>query len=214
MKKNIIHAIVLSLILSSIIFSLGIFGNMYLDSIKINRINAVYSETILMSRSYLLERQLSDFDASYECVALERQFWHLQKTVTDFTDDLSLYKKRGVFFEGDFNFWKRRHILLQVQLLNLLNYLNARCDSEIVPVLFFFVDGSELSITQALILQQLEKEYPISLFYFDIDFNQEPVLLYIKELYSITEPIILFPDRSFPVVTYRRQLLDHIENMS
>lgn len=211
MKRTIFHAIILSLFLSACIFAFGLFANVLLDGFKLSRIETIYQENALRSTSFLIEQQLFEFDSEYECQALDRQLKSLRDSISEFTEDISLYRGRSLLLEPDFNYWKRKHILLQIQLLSLIEYTNKRCDSDNIPVLFFFSDGSEASVTQTTILQRLNQD-ELAVLYFDIDFDEEPALLYLKERYNVSSPVIIFPTEQFPVITNRRTLLEHISS--
>ncbi|MFW5746717.1 MAG: hypothetical protein ACOCWQ_04175 [Nanoarchaeota archaeon] len=213
MEQTLRKAIIFSFCITVLLFSLGYLGSYTLDFLRMQEIQKSYEVTQLKTEAYLLEQQLYQTHSIEACARLELQLWNLREDISELGSDMAIYKGQSIFLKKEFDTWKRRYIQSQIRLLQLLDYIQVNCAEEKQAILYFFEVDDQDSITQGYVLQEVANQYndTLVIFSFDIEYQNEPTLNYLKSIYDIKEPALIMPDGTkMPVISYVGELRPYL----
>lgn len=181
------NVLAVSLVLTVIIFALGILLNYGLDFIRLDTINKVMAEHELSTDSYLAEALFSDVFGSNKCVVMNARINDLKKEIHKVGTELSSYSRFSFFNRKDFDYLKRKYFLLELRFLSLIKQINNECNNPYVPILFFYKIDDYKSERMGFILEKIAKEYEDSVVILSIDkdYEDEPLVQMLITKYDI-----------------------------
>lgn len=206
MKK--IFVIVNAFVLTILIFALAILINYGLDFYRIDGILDVMNEQDLKTQSYLVENDFSETFNINNCYKNQQRLLSLKEDINQVGIGLTTYGSLSSFSKSDFNYLRRKYFLLELDFFNMANTLNKKCESNYIPLLFFYELDDPISERQGYILEDIEKSHnQIFTLSFDIDYKNEPLLDLLKSKYNITKsPSIIFNDEKIEGLSYTGEL--------
>lgn len=177
-----------SLLLTVLIFSVGIIVNHVLDYVRINSILDVMQEHELDRDAYQVEYLFARSADSNTCAAMVKRIKGLKAEILRVGEDLGSYSRFSFFKSKDYDYLKRRYFLLQLQFFNLIQRVNSECGNPYLPILYFYEIDDDESERQGFILQEISGEFADSVVVlsFDIDYDDEPLVDLLAETYNIT----------------------------
>lgn len=180
---------IVALVVTVVIFCLGIYVGMVIDeSAKANvdtELRTLEQDLYLSRIMLLMEENTTAFCPIYseklEAVNAERQL------IGDRLEYLETV--RGVYDEE----MKERYFYLELENYLLMEKMKKDCGGDFVPVLFFYERGSEASLNQGDVLDQLRAAYPeVKVFSFDGNMDTAVVSV-LKEKYLVSSyPAVVF----------------------
>ncbi|HLC58115.1 MAG TPA: hypothetical protein VJH95_06075 [Candidatus Nanoarchaeia archaeon] len=179
--------ILVSLILSFLIFISGLLIGLTFDELRTNDLTIFLNENEFQTESYLIERQfLEDFGqdkcslAQTRVVALSDQLGEIGRTLTR-------YESKRLLTGEKYLQLKSKYLIFEIKLYTILKELNDNCKTEDKPIILFFYDtNDQASIQQGYILDSLVNKEKATVFSIDREFN-DPLLETVKHYYNITK---------------------------
>lgn len=183
------YILVTSLIITIIIFSIGILITYSIDFIRIDKVLKTINYQRLNTDAYLTEKEFIDVFGGSHCQLMAPKISSLQKDIREVGSDLSKYGDVSILKKKDFDYLKRKYFLLELKLYGLINNINHECDKKYIPILFFYDTEYTDSETQGYILSDLSEKYPNNLivFAFDKNYEDEPLLNILISRFNITK---------------------------
>ena len=178
--------ILVSLILSFLIFISGLLIGLTFDELRTNDLTIFLNENEFQTESYLIERQfLEDFGqdkcslAQTRVVALSDQLGEIGRTLTR-------YESKRLLTGEKYLQLKSKYLIFEIKLYTILKELNDNCKTEDKPIILFFYDtNDQASIQQGYILDSLVNKEKATVFSIDREFD-DPLLETVKHYYNIT----------------------------
>jgi len=179
--------ILVSLILSFLIFISGLLIGLTFDELRTNDLTIFLNENEFQTESYLIERQfLEDFGqdkcslAQTRVVALSDQLGEIGRTLTR-------YESKRLLTGEKYLQLKSKYLIFEIKLYTILKELNDNCKTEDKPIILFFYDtNDQASIQQGYILDSLVNKEKATVFSIDREFD-DPLLETVKHYYNITK---------------------------
>ncbi|MBS3175910.1 hypothetical protein J4457_01605 [Candidatus Woesearchaeota archaeon] len=193
LKKIFIRSFFIALLL----FLVGVFANSLLDVPRLSLINEVMKDHELHREAYLTEKLFLTVFQGNECEHVSRRIEQLKEELKQVGIDLSTYSTSSWLHKGDFDFLKRKYFLLELRLLNLITGINQVCDSQFIPIIYFYQVDDEISERQGYVLDEISEGFKnqVFIFSFDKDYEDEPLLNTLKRKYKISQaPTIIVDD--------------------
>jgi hypothetical protein len=203
------NVLITSLILTIVIFALGILLNYGLDFIRLNSIMEVINEHELSTDSYLAEALFSDVFDSNKCTIMNARINTLKKEIQRVGMELSSYSRFSFFNRKDFDYLKRKYFLLELQFLSLITKVNQECNNPYVPILFFYEIDDYSSERQGFILQEISKDFENNVVVLSIDkeYKDEPLVQMLIQKYEVKNaPTTIIDDIKKEGVFYENEL--------
>ena len=177
-----------SLLLTVLIFAVGMLLNHFFDGFRIDTIAGVMRVHELDSESYEVERGFTDAFGEEGCAAMTARIGDFKEEIRKVGEDLGSYSKFSFFRKTDYDYLKRKYFLLELNFFSLLKLLNQECDNPYLPIVFFYEIDDDASERQGYILQELSKEYKreIVVLSLDKDYADEPLVKVFAQSYNIT----------------------------
>ena len=198
-----------SLLLTILIFAVGILLNHVFDSFRISIIEDVMAAHEIDSEAYRVERFFTETFGGEKCEIMIARISDLKKEIRKVGEDLGSYSRFSFFRKKDYDYLKRKYFLLQLRFLALIEKLNKECDKPYLSILFFYEIDDDASERQGFILQDLSEDYDqhLVVLTLDKDYKDEPLVNLLVKNYNITEaPTIVIDDVSYVGLTYAGQL--------
>ena len=172
------NIILSSLLITIIIFTVGILLNYGLDFLRISTIESVMNEHEISTQSYLLEAEFTENFGGDKCAVMNSRISKLKKDIRRVGGDLSSYSRFSFFKKKDFDYLKRKYFLLEIRFLTLIKAVNKECGNIYVPILFFYEIDDDPSERQGFILEKFSKEWEkhVAVLSFDKEYEDEPLL--------------------------------------
>lgn len=198
-----------SLVLTVLIFAIGMLLNYGLDFLRMDSINEVIASHERNTDAYLTEALFADVFAGSKCEVMDARILDLKKEIQQVGVELSSYSRFSLFNRKDFDYLKRKYFLLELRFLSLVLQVNDACNKPYVPILFFYKIDDDLSERQGFILQEVNKEYENSVVVLSIDkdYADEPLVAMLVSKYNIVSaPAIIVDDVKKEGLTYAAEL--------
>ncbi|MEM4239651.1 MAG: hypothetical protein QXK08_00455 [Candidatus Woesearchaeota archaeon] len=208
--------IVSSLLLTILIFALGILLNYSLDFMRIDAIADVMSQHELNTAAYLAEQEFTDSFGGNRCEAMNARIAQLKEEIKTVGADLGSYSSFSFFKKKDYDYLKRKYFLLELRFLTLIEQLNNECNRPYIPIIFFYKIDDDLSERQGFILADLSKDYEqeVVVLSIDKDYKDEPLVQLLAAKYNITTaPTIIFDSQKKEGLVYAGELNATIRNL-
>lgn len=198
-----------SLLLTILIFTIGILLNHAFDTFRIEIIEDVMIKHEIDTEAYQAERFFTDTFGGEACEIMITRISDLKKEIRQVGEDLGSYSRFSFLRKHDYDYLKRKYFLLQLKFLALIKKLNKECDKPYLPVLFFYEIDQDESERQGFILQDFSEDYDQQLIIlsFDKDYQDEPLLSLLTTSYNVTTaPTIIIDEQKYTGLTYIGQL--------
>lgn len=179
-------------------------------------ITAALFVTTLSLSSFLSNKKLKSLKGVQDKIAMdivssETQFQLLQElscrdvaanTLADTLNDLAekiSYSEQNIKNKDEVTELKRYYSLLQIKDYLLMQKINAKCNTKIVPVFYFYTTAENCSecIKQSLVLTEIRKEYPelrVYAFDYNLDLSALQSLIKIFKVDDTKLPALVIKD--------------------
>lgn len=198
-----------SLLLTILIFTIGIIVNHMLDYVRIGTIVEVMQEHELDRDSYYVEYLFADTFEGNTCHAMTSRIGRLKQEIRQVGEDLGTYSRFSFFKRKDYDYLKRRYFLLQLQFLTLIERINNECGNPYVPIIFFYEIDDEESERQGFMLQDVSESFKNQAIVISLDweYEDEPLVAALVEAYNVTRaPTVIVGKQKVSGLTYTGQL--------
>ncbi len=211
-----IRIIVSSLLLTILIFVLGILLNYGLDFVRINTIADVISRHEISTAAYIAEQEFTDSFGGNRCEIMNARIAQLKDEIKTVGADLGSYSAFSFFKKKDYDYLKRKYFLLELRFLALIEQLNRECNRPYIPIIFFYKIDDDPSERQGFILADLSKAYEqqVVVLSIDKDYEDEPLVKLLVAKYNVTTaPTIMFDSQKKEGLIYTKELNDTIQTL-
>ncbi len=201
--------ILVSFVITLGIFFIGILINYSLDFVRIDTILGQILAHEVDAQAFLVERDFTTTIGGDTCQLLNERIVDLKKQIRKVGADLATYSSLSLFKKDDFDYLKRKYILLQLRFFTLVKTLNTNCDSMYLPVLFFYSIDDETSQRQGFILEDISKSFEDSVVVLSIDkdYKDEALVELFVRQYNITAaPTIVIGEHKKEGLVYTAEL--------
>src|SRR3990172_2671245 len=144
-----------SLLLTILIFAVGILLNHAFDAFRISIIEDVMIAHEIDTEAYRVERFFTETFGEEQCEIMVARISDLKKEIRKVGEDLGSYSRFSFFRRKDYDYLKRKYFLLELRFLALIQKLNKDCDKPYLPIIFFYEIDQDESERQEFILQDL-----------------------------------------------------------
>lgn len=178
--------LIISLVATIIVFLSGIFLGWTIDNLKENTVLEDISQSELDLESFIIEQQMiADFNGD-TCYLLSSRISELQKQTGKIGYAIENYEQ-SKSSNVDYNYLKRKHIILNTRLWLLMDQLNKNCGEEQTSIIYFYKQNCRDCLVQGYVLDDLNEELnnSINVFAYDADFEEEPLIILLKEKYDV-----------------------------
>jgi hypothetical protein len=201
--------IISSLLLTILIFALGILLNYWLDFVRIGTIADVMSQHELNTAAYLAEQDFTGSFGGNRCEAMNARIAQLKEEIKTVGADLGSYSAFSFFKKKDYDYLKRKYFLLELRFLTLIEQLNKECNRPYIPIIFFYKIDDDVSERQGFILADLSKDYErqVVVLSIDKDYKDEPLVQLMAARYNVTTaPTIILNNEKKEGMIYTGEL--------
>jgi len=188
-------------ILTFVIYFFAILANGYLDEQRIDEINYEMFNSSLSYDALVVSHNFYDSLNISDCEIQKRFIFDNFDNFKEVGKDLSNYGQ--LFLKSNENISKnkqREYFLDEIALYIAVEEYNEVCEDErVVPIVYFFNSLNTNLDKQSLILEQfaLNNENKTIIFSFDINYEDEPLLIDIKNRYNITfSPFVIIGNKT------------------
>lgn len=181
--------VVSSLVLTVLIFALGILLNYALDFVRIDTIADVMARHELDTTAYLVEQEFTDAFGGNPCEAMGRRIAQLKEEIRQVGADLGSYSAFSFFKKRDYDYLKRKYFLLELRFLTLIEQLNKECNRPYIPIIFFYEIDDDASERQGFILADLSRDYEqeVVVLSLDREYTDEPLVQLLAARHNVTQ---------------------------
>jgi len=198
-----------SLLLTILIFAIGILLNHAFDFFRIATIENVMEVHEIDSEAYRVERFFTEtFEEEY-CDIMVSRIKQLKEEIRQVGEDLGTYSRFSFFRRHDYDYLKRKYFLLELRFLATIQKLNDDCGKRYLPIIFFYEIDQDASERQGFILQEASEEYEdqVIVLSIDKDYEDEPLVQLLVDTYNATTaPTIVVDDQTFHGLHYVGEL--------
>jgi len=192
------YLVATSFIIAIVLFFAGFGLGFAFDKMRTSEIEASLTKSQLDEESFLLQQQLLSKNLdSATCEIAKARFVELQSQRAVIGQKLDSYSSKAIS-QAEFDNLKRKHIILSVTSLTALDNLKKNCGvADLDSILFFYSTQDSTSTKQGLVLDEIYNRFPerVVIFAFDADFEQEPLIDFLKAEYTVTQtPTIIIND--------------------
>jgi hypothetical protein len=185
-KKKIF---VTSLMLTILIFVIGILMSYVLDFYRVDEISRTIEEHEIDKEAYYLEQEFMATIGADKCGVMNQRFNDLKMDMHKVGSALTSYWSKSFFKSTDFDYLKRHYFLLELEFMTLIKKLNKECGTDYITIMFFYEKDDSDSITQGYILEDLSKAHPnnVVVLSLDKDYEDEPLVPVLVKRHNITK---------------------------
>ncbi len=199
--SSIKKMVITSTILTIIVFSLGIALGIGLDQLREDDVFDNLRRSELNTESYLVEQGFISSFGGDVCTALSSRTADIKFITKEIGQQLSRYTEKNFVLTRDLDYLKRKYFISEIKFLTLINDLNKNCNTNYVPVLFFYTKDDTISSRQGYILSDLSEEYKQDLIVLSIDkdYEDEPLVKMLKTRHDIVKDSTLIIDNDIKI---------------
>jgi len=194
-----------SLLLTLLIFAVGVLLNHFFDVFRIETIVGVMRAHEIDNEAYGAEQFFTTTFGGEECDIMTARIADFKEEIRKVGEDLGSYSRFSFFRRKDYDYLKRKYFLLELNFFSLIQRINKECGSPYVPVLFFYKIDDDASERQGFILQDLSKEYDKELVVLslDMDYTDEPLVGLLAKSYNVSAaPALVIEGKSHEGLLY------------
>lgn len=185
--QNFGLSLVVSFFLTVLIFIIGMLLNYYFDFYRIDQIQDVMAHHEIDTAAYRIEQDFVEATGGSYCTAMDRRIDDLKKEIRRVGSDLASYSSFSWFKKKDYDYLKRKYFLLQIKFYAILRELSSKCDTQYIPILFFYRIDDKVSERQGFVLEDLSKEYSqVAVLALDKDYEDEPLVKLLVMKYNVS----------------------------
>jgi thiol-disulfide isomerase/thioredoxin len=176
-------------IITAFIFLLGILFGSYVDSLKYGYVEEFIEKQKLDLNSLQVQTLfILSLESNQSCSAMEKVIENNLKTLQPVLIRLIEYEEGEKNFDESYINIKREYIQANTRYYILADRSRELCNSNYVPVLYFFDSECELCKWEGSILTDLRIYFNGSLLVFpvDSDFREEPLVDVLLKTYNVT----------------------------
>ncbi len=183
------YLMITSFIIAIVLFFAGLGLGLAFDKMRTSEIDTLMTKNQIDMESFLLQQQLlsNNLDAA-TCEVAKTRFVELQNQRADIGLKLESYSTKTIS-QTELDNLKRKHIILSVNSMIMLENLKTNCGfANLDAVLFFYASQDSESTRQGLVLDEVYNRFPDSviIFAFDANFKQEPLVDFLRAKYNVT----------------------------
>lgn len=179
--------IIVSLVITILIFSAGLLLGLSLDNTRISDIITTLNQNELNRESYLVEQDFINFLGGDSCELSAPRIQTLSGELAELGQLLTKYELRGFLRTSDYDYLKAKYFLLEIKTYTLFIDLKEDCEYSFNTILYFYDQNQQSSLSQGYILDSLvETNKNVHIFSFDRNF-EEPALQTVLIHYNITQ---------------------------
>ena len=208
-KKNLTRALFVSIIIGTLIFSLGLFVGYGLDILRIKDVSVSLNEIELQTLDYITSQEFLEFFGGSNCELLNSRMSYISPQLFEIGQTLTSYEERNIFSGNDYELLKSKYFLLEIRAYILFNKLNEECGFDNNIILYFYEQHQENSKRQGEVLNKLVNIDKATVFSFDKDFE---IIKFLVEKYGInTAPtVIVNENKRFEGLTFLSDLRESL----
>jgi hypothetical protein len=206
----------LAFLITLIVFTLGLLLGLVVENKRIDLVEARDHQQKLDFGSLQLQYQIIDLlDEEKNCDALEKTFEESVENLENTRRRLETYLEDSSLNKKEFSILKREYTLAQIRFWLLTKKTKDICSLEQSVIFYFYADDSQCPRCgdQAFVLTHLKNKFGIALlnFAFDAQFDDEPLINILKEIYDIKQyPSLVINGRTFEGFTSKETILKEI----
>jgi len=211
LKKK--YVLLVSFILTIIIFSSGIIFGWSFERYKSDVIYDELKHNELNTDSYLTEQEFIDNFGGDKCELLGTRVRDIQATTRELGYQLSQYDSSDTFTASDSDYLKRKYFIFEVRFLNLIKELNNDCDASYNTILFFYDIDDVDSEHQGAILDsfQTDDNYNPIVLSIDREYISEPLVDLLITSFGVEQPsIVINGEFTLPAVVSKEEIIEHL----
>ena len=205
-----------SLIITSIIFLIGMFVGYQFDNLRTNDVVENLRQSELDAQSYLTEQDFFENFGAYQCELAQPRLIDLSSRLGELGSNLVNYEKRSVFRQKDYNYLLRKYFLEEIKTYTLFSKLKQTCNRNNTLILYFFNPEDISSEQQGKVIDVFVKKHRgISVFSVNFKYQGDILTNNIKTYYNITmTPTVIINnakriDHFIDLEHLETELLDH-----
>jgi len=213
---NTKQIILSSLLLTILIFTIGILANYLFDIVRLEEIKKTISEQEINNEAYVLEKEFAEIEKINQCEIINSRIIQLKENIKKVGVDLKTYSGFSVFKKDDFDYQKRKYFLLQIKFYYLVNEARKKCNYDYIPILFFYKIDDLLSERQGFVLEDLGRKYENNIFVlsFDKDYEKEPLVKLLVDINNITSaPTIILENNKIEEIIYEGEIENKLQHI-
>ena len=207
----------LALLLTAIIFLLGLTLGMLFDNLRVKWAETENKRTeidyLSLQFQYLYLTTLKDKNAS--CPVLHTT---MEKSISDLSDSLQqfiTYKEQTKINNDEYELVGRRYILDNLRYWLFSKKTKEECDLDVVNILYFYSENNcPICPNQGTVLTYFKKIFGDKLLIFPIDVDYEttePLISILKNQYHITDyPTLIIEDKKYEGIIPNAELKEII----
>ena len=202
-------------VITLFIFLLGIFFGSFVDSLKYNYVEKVIEKQNLDLQSLHIQSLfIYSMNKNQSCNAIEEVIKNNLRTLQPILEKLIEYEE-GEKRKNSIEYikLKREYIQANIRYFLLVEKSRELCNSNYVPVIYFFDEKCEICKLQGYILTNLRIYFNGSLLVFpiDADFKEEPLVDVLIKTYNVTSfPTLVIEDEIVRKYLPREELKEKI----
>lgn len=211
LKKK--YLLLISLILTIIIFSSGIIVGWTFEKYKSDVIYYELQYNELDTESYLTEQDFLDNFGGDKCALLGKRVRDIQITTRELGYQLNKYDNADTLTPQDSDYLKRKYFIFETRFLNIIQQLNQDCNTSYNTILFFYDIDDVNSEHQGVILDSfsIDELYNPIILSIDRQYTSEPVVDLLITHFNISEPsIVINTEHVFPAVVEKEEIVKHL----
>ena len=204
-----VNVLITSLLITILLFTVGILINYGMDFVRIESIVDVMSAHELSRDAYFIETEFTELFGGNRCKIMQERIIGLKYEIQQVGADLSSYSSFSFFKKKDFDYLKRKYFLLELRFLALVHQINKDCGNPYVPIVFFYEIDNDPSERQGFILDELSKHFKkqVVVLSLDKDYKDEPLVELLTKKYNVTSaPTLIINEQKFEGLKYKKEL--------
>ncbi|MFH0979083.1 MAG: hypothetical protein V1837_07330 [Candidatus Woesearchaeota archaeon] len=183
-KRFAKHVFVVTLVLLVVVFVTGLLFGRSLGTSREVEITRLIQRNELNAESFLIEQDLfKNLDKS-NCELVRIRLTDMSNELGKTGRVLVQNNSRSSLGAEEFAFLKLKYHLMQVRSYLLFERLKDKCNITSNVILYYYGINDKDSAEQGKILDQVVKDYPVSVF--AIEYNYSPQLRFLEAFYNVT----------------------------
>lgn len=175
---------VLALVLTILIFSIGVLVGMFFEDLRLSRSEKMILEEKTNLQSLQLQQRFIESGVA-DCTSLNKVLEANLEELTKKMGQVIGYNKNAIFNQDELRLQVQDYFLTEIQFLLLAQSIDQKCSPDSVKIIFFY-DENKFD-TQGEILDYLKKLLgpEVLIFSFDSNFKDEPMIDILITSYKI-----------------------------
>ncbi len=168
--------LLVSLIITILIFLAGLLLGLSLDDTRISDIVNNLNQNELNRESYLVEQDFIKVAGGNICDLSRPRINELSTELAKLGQLLTRYESKGILKASEYEYLKRKYFLLEIKTYTLFTNLRKECDYNFTTVLFFYDQDHQDSLNQGYVLDSfVQNGKNVHIFSFDRNFKEQAI---------------------------------------